>query len=440
MMKADTAFYGLRMLGQGFAELLFFVPAPLLAAVYLLNGSAAAWTFTLPVCYAAGVAAGKAGRPRRMLTKGLWALAVGILHLSIVLLFADVPSATSLPLLVFSAAAALQGVRAAVSASWTVSFPGSAMLIGVLLHLAGQLAMLPLDQWARYGTLTAICGIAAVILYLFISNDRLLSGETGGQGKAGAAMAAFKRQNRMLTAIFAAVIAVAGLFRLWQQLFEQAGKGILNAILRWLSRPAEEQPQETPALPEAPQLPEAEPASEPAAWLLLLEQVAKVIGIVIAIVLAVLLLVYIGRRLYRLAAAWIGSLMRRSDEMRTQEAGYVDEVEQLMTLTKWREQWKNRLGSLRPDNSRVTWDKMSGAIRIRELYKSMLLRSVGKGYAFKSYLTPQETAEDLHRWNPSAHQAGEAELIKMYDEVRYGGAEPSPEAADRLKKQMESPK
>lgn len=428
-----------RFLIQGFAELFFYLPVPLIASVYALDTPAAwVWLLTVPIGYAACAEAELKFKPVRPITRMIAAAAAGIVYLFIAFMFTGHATALLLPLALVGAAAAVQGQRAARLGSWAAAFPGPAILAGIILHLAGQLAAFNLAALADYGPFMAGCGIAAVAAALFIRNERQLSGED--EGRPGPAMAAFKRHNRGLTAILVAFIVIVGLFRIWQQWLETAAARIANAVISWLSRPGKELPtEEPPPAPPAPQLPEAEAPREPAAWLVWLEQAFKwIVGILVVAALAAAAF-WLGRALYRIARKWLGRLLQRSRDTREFSEVYEDEVESLMTLTKWSEQWKGRLAEIMPGrNGGKAWNQMPGSQRVRYLYGSMLKRSIRKGYAFKPHLTPQETASDIQSWR-QAGKDGEKELIRIYDDVRYGGAEPPLEETERLKRLLEEP-
>ena len=119
--------------------------------------------------------------------------------------------------------------------------------------------------------------------------------------------------------------------------------------MSWLSQPEEVQPP-AEELPDAaePQLPAGE-AKAPSEWMLLLEQILKIIGIVLLIVVVCVLLYFLAKKLLQWGKLIAAKLQERGADHRNGGAGFTDEVESLMSLTSWREQMGNQLAGAATD-------------------------------------------------------------------------------------------
>ncbi|QAY66002.1 hypothetical protein [Paenibacillus protaetiae] len=444
MSKQDQ--HSLPRLGKavlhGCIELLFYLPIPLIAALYALDSRIIAfvWLFTLPVVYMVGYAAGMNIKSSRRVTRWFGAAALGVLHVYALLLIQGGSGYIALALALFGAIAAYRGLLTGF-ANGDYPFQSGVMVAGILIHMAAQVARLGLDELKNCESLLTVTGIASVIVYFFMMNGQLVNGESDtGSGRSGTAMRLFKRQNRYLTAFIVIIITAIGLFRVWEQMIEDAVKRLVHRIVQWLSRPGDSPPPTAePANNMQPQLPEDKP-SVPPHWLQVLEHVLKIAGTVLVILAICAALFYIGRYVSR----WLNkSLSRLMEKQRAKEAddqGYEDEVESLMSLTKWSDQLKQKLRSMAPGrNEGRAWDSLSGAERVRLLYNLRLRGYMKKGYPFKSYLTPKETASDLEAWR-STMKAEERALFKLYEQVRYGEASPERSETEPLKPLLDKEK
>lgn len=432
-----------KALGQGIIELFFYFPVFLVIAIYLLPESAIwAWIATLPLCYWA--ASQLIGRwpSLRYGVRLLLALAIGGLDGALVV-GALVKEAAIIPLIVCSFAAFLVAWRgmSAQLRDWSDSFPNTLMLSGVMIYVAAQpLKLIVIKKLVDYNGILIVCGIAAVILFFFIANERHLNSETIDTGKTSATLA-FKRQNRMLMIIVVAIISILALFRQIQQAIERFFHTIIERIMSWLNRPKEqiitEEPPSNAAMPQMP----TEEAKPPSDLMLLLEQLLKVIGIAIVIAIACILLYFIFKKLYHWAKIIAAKLRERGADSRKGAAGYTDEVESLMTLINLREQMGNQLKKLLPKKrtQAVEWNALaSNAEKIRYLYLRVLRSGAEQGYPVNASLTPRETADDLAKWKDGKlKQVGMHPFIDIYEEVRYGDKEPDDQQVDALKRQMD---
>lgn len=434
---------------KGAIEVLFFLPLLLTAAVYSLPSPLVpVWLLTLPFCYVAGLLVISTMKQNRRIYRVLLSLAGGLVHSGIFILFTDRVGWGVFYLLipfVLSSLAVSRGTRL-LTESWDFVFPNAFMIYSILLFVIIQPLKIPLSKLAPYGLLLTICGILAVIIGFFLTNERLLNGETSTTDNKSivksVTAAAFKRQNRWMVGIIVIVLCVISLFRVLFHAIEELVHSIITTVMNWLNRPAGEEIIEPPVSePPESALPIAAEPKDPAVWMLILEAILKYVGIGLVIVAGLLLLFFLGRALIRTMRKVFHQMLERANEKRSADAGYTDEVESLMSLTKWSDDWKKSMRKLirGKHQNDIRWNELtSNGERIRYLYKSWIANHVHKGYAYHRHLTPHETISDLTAWRKQQKPAAEEQtLIRVYEEVRYGDQQPDEQMVATLKKRLE---
>lgn len=429
----------------GYMELLFYLPVLLIIGIFLLPESVIwPWLLTLPLCYMSGAMLIERLPKLRLINRVLASLLLGLLQVFLIS-FLWTGEIMVIPIAVcgiVGAFALLRGISTSVH-GWALAFPNSRMLIGVTTYIAVQpLKVSLIPKLMNDNVIVIACGIAAVILFFFLANERHLNSETVDTAKSPAA-SAFKRQNRFLILIIIAVISILALFTKIQRFIEDSIKSIIDRILNWLNRPQEiiETP-DTPA-PEAPPIMPQEEAKDPAAWLVILEQILKIAAIVIFIIAALVLLYWFGKKLYQWVRTIANKLLERNAENRRSDEGFTDEVEQLMTLNNLWDGIGNGLKNLLPKKKRGTdWnDLTTNAERIRFLYAQLLRNDAKKGYEIKEYLTPRETTTDIVKWGKGNKSS---ELLhgftELYEQVRYGEGKPIDRQVAEFKTQLDNEK
>ncbi|MFF2479507.1 DUF4129 domain-containing protein [Paenibacillus sp. NPDC058071] len=426
------------------AETLFYLPlATVSGALAYVPAMTVIWLLTLPLCGALGAAAVLAlPRAERRITRWLFACLGGAAHG--VLLFAvstmggHAVSYDYIALsIVISTVSTLRGIIS-VGSAWRVAFPTSFVLYGLITHLLVQPLKGRLELFAPYEWILTYAGVAALILFFFLANERLVAGETEADGRKNVSAAgSFKKHNRALVAILVAALTVMSLFRQIQQAVERFVRSIWEAILAFINRPVERElpPEENVPVEPAEPLPQEE-APEPAAWLQLLEKALELIIWFIIIAGVLVLLFFIGKWLYKGIRTIADRLLERSAERPGEDEGYVDEVENLTTLRKGKTNPSNRR---KRSPSALKWEQLTGsAERIRYLYRRYLLREIEQGYSFQPHLTPAETATDIaSRRSGQRMSEAENQLLQRYTEVRYGDIQPEAEQAEQLKKRLD---
>ncbi|MGO4106075.1 DUF4129 domain-containing protein [Paenibacillus sp. YAF4_2] len=424
---------------QGSMETLFYLPILFIAAFYASTSSfMVSWLLTLPIVYTLGALWIRKLKVNRRIYRILIATLLGagqtILLLAVLIAFnAELPGITVLILGLLGAFISTNGMRAATK-GWYAAFPNTLMFVSVILYVILTIAAHLREQFEPYFIFLTICGIAALVLLLYIINERLLTYETHSGGAIQSATTkVFKRQNRFMLSIVAVLLLIAGLFRQLQSSIEAFFHAVMNRIMGWMNRskdPVQEQPADTP--PEQSGLPPVE-ANHPPHWLVWLEHLAKYIGITLLIIGIVVLLYFIGRKLYQLLNKALGRIWERASDRKDSAEGYTDEVESLVSQSKWSDRFlkPGKKKEARWEELRTTGDK------VRYLYRWFVAGATGKGYSFKPHFTVKETGSDILAWrNKPQTNADVEQLTRLYDEVRYGGQEPNEELVQSLRKRL----
>ncbi|WP_141501282.1 DUF4129 domain-containing protein [Paenibacillus luteus] len=432
--------------GQGIIELFFYLPVLLIVGVYLLPAASLwVWIATLPLCYwAASLLLQKFLRLRYGI-RLLLAVLIGLLHSGIILSITG-SGLPVLPLVMCSLVAAITAIKgmSAQTRGWLISFSNTQMLIGVALYIGMQpLKLFLFKALVDYNGILIVCGIASVILLFFFANERHLNSETVDSAKSSATLA-FKRQNRLLIIIVVILISVLALFRQIQQMVERFFHSVIDRMMNWLNRPGKEEiTEEPPGNPQAPEMPQGE-VKPPSEWMLILEQIIKIVGIVLLIAAVVVLMYFIIKKVMKWAMLLAAKLQERGADRANGGDSYTDEIESLMTLTKLRERMGNRLKKLLPRKRTFTqeWNELTtNTEKIRYLYSYFLRTGTEQGYKAKAHMTPRETAADLAKWNDGKlKHEGMQSFIDVYEETRYGEMPPADNVVEALKQQLNKKK
>lgn len=443
MTSATKRASSLKIFGPGLIEIFFYLPVLLAAAVYLLPSSVVwVWIVTLTLCYWLGSMLIGSKPQLRLIFRLMLAVVIGAMHACLTILLGVGELGIVAPVIcgLLGSIVAARGMSAMLH-GWTETFTNTRMLVGIMIYVAAQPIKLALvKEFADYNGVLIVCGIASVILFFFLTNERHLNNETVDTGKSPATLA-FKRQNRLMMIIVVALISLIAMFRQIQQAIEHFFYSFIQKLMSWFNRPQENQPVEEPVgQPPQNMLPidEQKPKAE---WMIWLEQIVKIIAIVLVIAVVAIILFFVFRKLYQVTKALVAKLMLRGAESRKGESGFTDEVENLMTLTNLKEQMGKQLKKLLPRKREhgPEWnDLTSNAERIRFLYSNYVRADMKRGYTFHINLTPRETAEDLAKWTGTGKSKEEVdELIEVYETVRYGEKQPSDKQVASIKQKIE---
>ncbi|SFF10538.1 protein of unknown function [Paenibacillus catalpae] len=426
----------------GGIETLFALPVWFLALFFTSTKAFMfLWLVTLPIVYMTGAMLNSKVKNNRRLYRMLIGILLGAVHTFILLamllaLQAEQPGVTVIVPALLAAFTATRGMSTWTK-GWTASFPNMAMLVSILFYVVLTIAAHLQDKLQPYFNFLTICGIIALIIMLYVVNERLLTSETQSGGAIQSSTTkVFKRQNRFMLTIVAVLLLIAGLFRQLQSTIEAFFDSVINRIMEWMNgsgEAAQETPSQ-PALPEQSGLPPVE-ANNPPEWLERLEQVAKFIGIALLVLGIAVLLFIIGRKLYQLINKLLGRIWERAADSKESAEGYTDEVESLVDRAKW----STRFGRSNKKQKEARWEELSSAgEKIRYLYRRYVTAAIGRGYGYKPHFTPKETTSDIVAWHNKSGAKADADILaRLYDEVRYGEQEPNEELVQSLKKRLD---
>ncbi|MBD3919151.1 DUF4129 domain-containing protein [Paenibacillus sp. PR3] len=275
-----------------------------------------------------------------------------------------------------------------------------------------------------YVWLMNIGGMLTLVLCLFIFNNSNMNKESYSDSSSGAPISrSIVRQNRVLVTIVAIiallVTSISWIGDMVSRLFDS-----LTALLRRLFATSSEDPQRaTPPEQDPPNNLVVEPPSDPSWFMELLEKIFMFVGGILSVLLVIWLVYTLLRKvpfIARLVEQWLQRLSRK-ERMTATDVGYEDEIEQVehergsSRLRRWS-------ASMFKGRTEDMWDKLpDNAARIRDLYRTALLRRERHGYSAKPQLTPRETAVELQ------HNQGHAPslpqpLVDLYERARYSSS------------------
>lgn len=438
MKNTLTGKFVFKSIAAGAFMLLMYFPLTLTAAIYSMPETQSwLWMGTLPILFVLGaVMLAKWPNTRR----GLRLVAAAAIAASHTMLVTNGPSNYFSDNFYYvicgliGLAAVLKGMQFAMH-GWDTAVSGNDMIAGAILYFAAQpFKLLLLDKLVDYNAWLIGCGIASMIIYLFIINERLLNKETAESVKSST-IVLFKRQNRMLIILITAVIAFIAMFRQLQRAVEDGIKGLLAKIVQWLGRSnPEEVPPDEPPMEPGPMFPPFE-KKDPALWMEILDLIFRIAAYSISFVIVLLAIYFIGKKLYEWIRKFVAKLLERGSASQSDDGQYVDEIENLMTLNKFRMGLKGKFRSMLKRNKEIQWgDLATNEERVRFIYTSVVADEMKQGYEAREYLTPRETSAELQKGSRST--AGLNSLIDTYEEVRYGERSASDRKVAELKSEL----
>lgn len=446
-MKSNVQKYSATIL-KGYIEVLLFLPFIISAAVYLLpQRMQALWIITLPLLFVVSALITNWWRQRRVFIDMIVALIVGSAHTMLCISLFDF-TVSWWQLLVCSFIGSYityRGIKQ-TKIGWTASFHTGYMLIGLASYIVFQmLKHAIITEALPYNTLLLCCGVLSFFIFIILINERQINNESIDGWQSSAAIAA-KKQNRTIMSLLLILFSMITVIFLFQKEIIAAWKGLVRWLFSWIkaSDPAPTAPEDPPAT--NPQSPfEMGEKGEPAGWLVLLEQIAKVIAIIVAVVLIMALLYVVGKQaaklLYRL---WM-RFMARSGAMMSDDASYIDEEEQL-TMSKTADRRPKGKGQVK-GRSTKKFDKSWALLvdnkeKVRLLYKTWILAlKKEQRYAVKPHWTVRETEQDVVATHGHEQQKiVQSRLIDYYEAARYGDHAPSDEETETLKQIIMQPK
>lgn len=421
-------------------EWLLLLPVWVVLQAYFQTGETVVpWMYTLPLQSMAGVLLRRIcnRRWKQLLASVMIGVAAGLLTAGW--------SVFSLPLIAGNCASAFFGLTV-VTRIHRLRF----FLIGLGLYLAATIAFIKIPLLEPNLALLTWSGSLCLVLALLDTNTSYLR-YNSFPGEAARLPAGIQRLNRLYVIGFIALAAAlaAGGGKVIGMLFLNTVRTIFGWISRLFNGTEEViEPAAAPPAP-APEFPAGE-VQEPGLLSMIFNILFYVLGA--AAVLAVL---YYGLRwlyrnsggLFRRAVDALLAMLRKASPQET--SPYQDEEESIFawekTVQGFRDYWRSRLI---PGKRRDRWDNMnSSRERARWLYRQWLTARRSEGYEVKGYLTPQETGKDVARWaggrsrqpkggNDATAAAASEELLCLYNQARYGVAEPDSSEIINLKDKL----
>lgn len=415
-------------------ELLLFLPVLILFRVYLLpEGGDHSILYLLPLFSLVGVLLRNYCNVRwkKLLIGSLLGVAYGML-IGI--------SIYSVPLAIAGFCCAFLGMNA-------ISRNNSQLYwVGIAGYFVATIVFHRIPELQPFNTLLTWSGSLSLVLTLLISNTNHLRYSSLSEENN-----VLPKRLQLHNRLHVGVIVIAGLL-----LATGAGKTIglwLWNVIRFFfrqlfSKTSEPKPQEVAPPNVVSQFPLVA-ESEPGLLAAILDIVVYIVGAVAIGVVAYFAL----RWLYRNAGEkWRRAIdallaMLRKEHAPKNNSAYQDEEKSVFTWEKtlrgFKDFWSKQLT---PKNRLERWDQIHGEReRVRWLYRRWLEMKRDSGYEVKRFLTPKETGIDVLAWaKGNKHQRrgedrqGTApdQLLKLYNEVRYGDEVPSEADVAALKDQL----
>jgi len=318
---------------------------------------------------------------------------------------------------------------------WTYSFSATMMIILLILAIVLQvLKVIALHELSAYNTLYYSLGIIAMLLYLFIHNERTIK----DQQMIDESSAAIRRSvvmNRWYISILSLLVIGITSAREIQHMIERYIKQLFAAILAWLTqdREVEPQPVEEPPVQMQPIM-DLGPEKEPSKFWVLLESILKWLAIIAIIVIAIFLITYALRKLLPAIKKLMAHLLKLKSLQLNKETAYTDVIED---IKHERHKEKNQRKKSKLTSPMKRWDRLSAAEKIRALYSYAVDHGWRSGKPLAHYLTAKESIDVLKQDEEASSSQLYDRLLHSYQEARYGMLEKTDEEAEQLRKQLE---
>ncbi|OKP91682.1 hypothetical protein A3844_00715 [Paenibacillus helianthi] len=428
-----------RLLLNSIVEWLLFLPVWIVLQKYLQSGvTALPWMYTLPLISMAGVMLRQScnRKWKQLLAALLLGVLAGIL--------AGAFSLREIPLYAGAIISAYLGITAGGRSSRLRIYTA-----GIAVYFVATIAFARIPLLQPSVAVLTWSGSLCLILALLDSNTSHLH-YSSFTGDGSPLPRGIRRHNRLFVLLFIAVAALlaAGAGRALGLFLWHAAQAFFGWVSRLFSDSSKPEPQQEAPPQVMPEMPPAE-THEPGLLAMILNAAFYAIGAA-----ALIVILYFGLRwLYRNSGGvWrkfidsLLSLLRR--ESPQNNTAYQDEEKSIFTWEKTvqgvREYWRSRTTSA---SRRDRWEGMNGGReQTRWLYRHWLKNKRAQGYLQRSYLTPQETTVDIAEWNESrkpqrkaqetAPDASSAQLLRFYNQARYGGTEPSEAEVRQLKERL----
>jgi hypothetical protein len=421
-------------LWRSILESILFAPFLVIIAAFLIpSRMEMVWAITFPLLYVIGYLLASALSLNRLYRTILIMLFLGALqgYAMLGLSFAGAVSAAA------SAYYAYRGLRSAY-APWSKLLPLRNQIALMAVYFFVYVIMLFQPVFHPYMPILTWLGLLAFISLVFNANGTTLKDANFSNEEKTNVSSTVLSQNRSLVIVVLLLALVITLFKYIRQAF----LWVRNLLAEWLSHIHVS--QDTPPPPEPAQqqntpLPPA--AGTSPAWMEWLDRIIYALIYIILAAAALYLLYWLGRKVPGLARRFYGWFMTVMGRESAQDAkGYEDDVELILDRERWNRKLGDMVKGMFTRKSRPKWSELpDNEAKVRYLYRELISKSVGRGYAYKTFFTPKETGSDLQSWK-AGESGDEGQITAVYDAVRYGDERIPDSDIARLKQIVDSKK
>ncbi|MFK7692835.1 DUF4129 domain-containing protein [Paenibacillus sp. HJGM_3] len=321
-----------------------------------------------------------------------------------------------------------------VRTPWYQLFPVGLYWICLIFYMVAGLILTRVALYDTYSSSLGWLGAVALVLTLFLSNTSNLKQETHSGTREVRLAPGVMWKNRLLIVLVLAVVMAIGYIRPLMELVVSL-KNWLVGLINALFQRTKDEPDPISATPppvQNPQMP-LEGDGGPSAFARFMELLFYYVGVALVVALALVVLFFLGRLAVRGVRRLIVWLRERGALAPEGVQEYEEEKATLLDWSEMQQQLRDRLAGFVSRFQRdPKWEALSGAERVRLLYRLYIRRSVGAGAPLEPHLTAREqlsAREDRHMNDAARRELGEA-----YEAVRYGDRPVDGSQATRLKK------
>jgi|GEM_PF-6867841 len=298
------------------------------------------------------------------------------------------------------------------------SFQVILMAICISGHLGLQmLKVVWLTELQSINTSLLVLGIVAIIICLFIVNERMLDSQTYLLGESSVHKQAVQL-NRILISFISVITIVIILFRSWQEQIERFIKEVINRFLLLFGNNGEIVEEELEI--EQNMFPVAYDdgeVTEKSQFFQFIERILAYLAYALIVVLVIIALFYLSRLLIHVASRLLQFLKKRVAIDENIEVNYIDEVEQLEKLKSKR----NSALKVKTKAQNKAWTRMTKQEKCKYLYVMFIKQLEVEGYQYMKPLTVKEQVDYIS----SKHQlilneVQTNKLVQIYEQAKYG--------------------
>jgi len=422
----------LKPLLRGAIELLFYAPIWLALAIYTLTPNVLIiWGLLLLIVYCIPQYIWYSGKSMRYGVRLLLVLMFGIAP---TVLLAGITELSIWALL----ACCFVGIVFAASSfrslahSWHNSFSSVIMTVMIIAALAVQfLKVIVLHELVAYNSVFFSLGIAACILYLFIQNERTIRDQQMIDG-ASATIRRSVAMNRIYITCITLFVAAIAIFRTAQQQIEQWVKQFFAWLFRERAQGDAPPPEQTPP-PQQEGMGDMLPQGETAKFWIILEKIIQWTFTALIIAAVFVGIYYFVTKIVPKLIKLLQQILNQRSLLQQTNEGYQDEIEGIVpekSDSRRQKRQSTKHASLKH------WRKLNGIDKLKVLFVHTLADGLRRGEPIKVSNTAKQNLNLLMKDKPSTDVYGD--LLRQYDNMRYGKLEPDEGKLQQLREQIEA--